>query len=216
MKVNNLFRAPRALQAAGMILLGEGLVMAIIRSSSVFLTAAGLGFDLFVVAFLLKGSRAAWLFALIAALVGIASALLGGPPWAVGTGCAVAVCLLLPASREYTWVRRRNRLGELWSTGVAKRLSDAVVQRLLFPEEVFTWRLIGRLLALAIALFLLVGAVSLWKNGAGSGSPIVAAIYRITWIAYGLCQFALIAAVVVALVLRFSQRSSRKLDHRAG
>ena len=91
-------------------------------------------------------------------------------------------------------------------------MSHTVIRRLLFPEDVVTWRLVGRLVALAVALFLLVGAVSLWRHGGGSGSPIVAVLYRGVWIAYVVSQIAVVMAVILVITLRLSGRGGRSMD----
>lgn len=215
-RVTERLQVPLGLQIAAAVLVLEALALSPVAPRSPFLLVLGLGFDALIVVFLLRGSRTAWIFALAAALLGVASPFVGGAIWSIGSGLAVASCLLLPGSRRYVWNSERT---DVSGTGhfitFLDGVSNAVMRRLLAPGDIFTWKLVGQLLALVVALFLLVGAASLWKDGSGSGSVVVAALYRAVWIAYSLCQVGLVVVLIVVLCLHVSRRRSQDLDRGA-
>ena len=212
-RVTDRLQAPRGLQIATAVLVLGALVLALFAAPDPLLLVLGFGFNAVIVVFLLRGSRAAWVFALVAALLGVVSPFIGGPIWSIGSGLAVATCLLLPGTVGYVWDRERTIVsGTYRSTSLFNAVSNAAMRRLLAPDDFLTWRLVGQLFVLVVALFLLVGAASLWKNGSGSGSAIVTFIYRIVWVAYGICQISLLVALVVVLCLHISRRRAQGLE----
>jgi hypothetical protein len=67
-------------------------------------------------------------------------------------------------------------------------------------------RLIFRLMALVLALFLLVGAVHNWRAGDGRDSLLADLLWHTVWVSYSLARLALVALLLLAAYAFFESR----------
>lgn len=228
--MSKLLRAPRWLQIAAAVMVGER-VLVLISVEHLLLNAVGLLVAVVVAWFLLRGSRVAWVFALIMSVSQLTAPLAFDSSWWIAGAAAIVLAgLLIPSSRDFVWRQKhpgpKGRL-PLDELGRQSKLAD-------MPYEL-AGRVAGltagwskemkaadkprpygkQILILAIGVFILiplVGVLYRFHHGSGSGSIAVDVLWRVVWIVYTLVRLALIVLVVIAGYNYLTGRMQRRRD----
>lgn len=225
-----LRQLPWPLALAVVVIVGQTLALFALGPS--LTTATSIALAVLVVAFILRGSRFAWVVALTGASGQLVSSVVStGDVWALAVGGIIAVCLLAPPAVRFVWIERSNRRAGRMQLAVksfyerAKASAYGLLARVAgWDREEFgigtthTQRsygvLIWRLGVGCVLLLVLLGLIHEWREGSGGDAPIVNIIASVTWTFYTLVQLTFVVVSIMALyryftTLRAFRRSSR-------
>jgi hypothetical protein len=207
-------RTPTLLRIAAAVMVAE--YAALFLSSPITpLRAFALGIGVLVAWFVLRGSRVAWILALLTAAAQLSNLIaMSQPVWTAITSAVILACLLVPSSRKYVWANKAGRQLTPWRAGVqqtyarcldmgygwAARLPGmgAAVEDEAAAKSPSRRRLVVLLVVWVLVFLPLVGALDKLHNGAARGNEIVDVLWHVLWIVWNLVLLALIALLVIA------------------
>jgi hypothetical protein len=219
--VQHLAQSPLPLRVFSVVFLGELILTFLLGHlfRHVALGLFALAFGAAIAWYVPRGSRVAWslvLFSVILTLV--VHPFLGGSPWwGYITGVVYAISLCLPVSLRFVWVpgsappkfapgsasigRHRAHFRFIDSAyALAERLRG--LRTALADEAAARSPGFGNLVVLlvvwVVVFFPLVGTLDNLRHGSARGNEAVDVLWHVSWIAWNLVLFALIALLVIA------------------
>lgn len=207
---------PAWLSTAAAVLAGGQFAWFILHPITV-LGGVSLGVVVFLAGLLLRGSRVAWVLAILVAVSQLTTLFtLDESVWFAAPGAITLVCLLVPSSRAFVWGGKQQGARNVNSSGsVTQRMYDkflSVVYSLLERMPAVERPIRGKYIILLIIGLLiaapLVGALDNFHHGSARGSVFIDILWRVVWIVFSLAQLAAIVLVVIA--------GSRFLSKRGG
>jgi hypothetical protein len=208
-------------------MVGQDLV-AFILFPITALSAVSVGITVLLAWFLLRGSRVAWVLAVLLAAAQLAGPLTQNQPmWVAGIAAIFLACLLAPPLRAFVWTegQRRARASGLWLSAT-QRLYDRLMARVYgwvarvsepggrpAKENEAADKPRGKLIVLLVVCVLildpLVGMLYDFHHGSRRGSVIVDVLWRVVWIGYTFVRLALIVLLAMA-AYRYLNRMVRR------
>jgi hypothetical protein len=209
---------PAWLSTAAAVLAGGQFAWFVLHPITV-LGAISLGVVVLLAWLLLRGSRVAWVLAILVAASQLTTLLtLGESVWFAAPGAATLLCLLVPSSRAFVWEGKQRETRNVNSSGsVTQRMYDkflSVVYGLLERAPAIERPIRGKYIILLIIGLLiaapLVGALDNFHHGSARGNVLIDILWRVVWISFSLAQLAAIILIVIAGARFISNRGDVK------